>query len=68
MLKKLALLAVSLSVALVSLELAIRLRLRAWPLETALFVPAYLTERDAPLRWRFSPVRGRNSLGSRTGS
>jgi lysophospholipase L1-like esterase len=57
--------------ALVALEIRQRRRLEAWPFERPLYVPAYLSARDAPLRWRFSPGKvldnreGRNSLGLR---
>jgi lysophospholipase L1-like esterase len=37
----------------------------AWPFENTLYTPDYLSLRDAPLRWRFSPGGGRNSLGLR---
>ena len=46
-------------------ELLIRFLIPAWPFEPALYVPDYLTARDTPLRWRFSPSDGRNSLGLR---
>jgi lysophospholipase L1-like esterase len=50
---------------LLSGELLIRYFIPAWPFEPAPYVPDYLTERDIPLRWRFSPSDGRNSLGLR---
>ena len=50
---------------LLSGELLIRYIIPAWPFEPALYVPEYLTARDEPLRWRFSPSNGRNSLGLR---
>ncbi|HEY7165778.1 MAG TPA: GDSL-type esterase/lipase family protein, partial [Candidatus Binatia bacterium] len=56
---------VALGAILVILELRERHRLEAWPFEPPLYVPDYLTARDAPLRWRFSPTKGRNSLGLR---
>jgi len=37
----------------------------AWPFETPMVVPPYLTPKDATLRWRFSAKDGRNSLGLR---
>ena len=46
-------------------ELLIRYFIPAWPFEPAPYVPDYLTARDTPLRWRFSPSDGRNSLGLR---
>src|SRR6187397_946341 len=46
-------------------ESLIRYLIPAWPFEPALYVPDYLTARDMPLRWRFSPSDGRNSLGLR---
>ena len=46
-------------------ELVIRYLIPAWPFESALYVPDHLTARDVPLRWRFSPSGGRNSLGLR---
>ncbi len=39
--------------------------IKDWPFKTALYLPNYLTARDQPLRWRFSPSDGRNSLGLR---
>jgi hypothetical protein len=42
-------------------ELIIRYPIRAWPFEPVLYVPQYLTTRDIPLRWRFSPSGRRNS-------
>jgi len=46
-------------------ELLIRYLIPAWPFDPALYVLGYLTARDIPLRWRFSPSDGRNSLGLR---
>src|SRR5262250_3032485 len=60
--------------AFAALEMRERRRLEAWPFERPLYVPKYLSARDAPLRWRFSPGNflvddlnreGRNSLGLR---
>jgi lysophospholipase L1-like esterase len=51
--------------AWLALEMRERYRLEAWPFETPLHVPDYLSARDAPLRWRFSSRDGRNSLGLR---
>jgi len=65
MVKKLALLVSAVCFTFLSCELAIRYLLQAWPFESALYVPSYLTVRDLPLRWRFSPSDGRNSLGLR---
>jgi lysophospholipase L1-like esterase len=65
MVKKLVLLIFSICFMLVSCEFVIRHRLHAWPFESALYVPDYLTMRDTTLRWRFSPSNGRNSLGLR---
>ena len=50
---------------LLALELGARYQFAAWPFETPLQVPDYLSTRDAPLRWRFSSNNGRNSLGLR---
>lgn len=63
--KKVILLLFSLFLVFLSGEVAIRYRVKAWPFKTALYTPDYLTERDKPLRWRFSPTDGRNSLGLR---
>ena len=65
MAKNLILLIFSLSSTLLVSEVALRYVLEAWPFETALFLPEYLTEREATLQWRFSPTDGRNSLGLR---
>jgi hypothetical protein len=65
MLKKLSLLVISVIATCVACEVAIRHRSNAWPFERPLQVPEYLGERDATLRWRFSPANGRNSLGLR---
>lgn len=65
MVKKLVLLASSVSLTIMACELVLRYAITAPPFERALFVPSYLTWRDAPLRWRFSPAEGRNSLGLR---
>jgi len=51
--------------ALLALEMRQRYRLEAWPFEAPLYVPDYLSARDAPLRWRISSSNGRNSLGLR---
>ncbi len=50
---------------LLSSELVIRYMAQAKPFERALYLPSFLTERDVPLRWRYSPTDGRNSLGLR---
>ena len=65
MIKKLALLAFSICSMLLSGELLVRYMVPAWPFETVLYTPDHLTTRDIPLRWRFSPSDGRNSLGLR---
>ena len=46
-------------------EIVLRYRVKDWPFRAALYTPDYLTKRDKPLRWRFSPTDGRNSLGLR---
>ncbi len=53
----------SLIMALVLAEGGARLLVRAWPFDREIARPPHLTERDAALRWRFSPSEGRNSLG-----
>lgn len=65
MLQKLALVLFSICFMLLSGELLLRYLVPAWPFEPALYVPNYFTARDMPLRWRFSPSDGRNSLGLR---
>jgi lysophospholipase L1-like esterase len=55
----------ALSASFLVAELVIRYQVKAWPFETALVVPPYLTRKDATLRWRFSAENGRNSLGLR---
>jgi lysophospholipase L1-like esterase len=50
---------------LLALELGARHHFAAWPFETPLQVPDYLSTRDAPLRWRFSSNNGLNRLGLR---
>ena len=65
MTKKLILLVISISFALLSSELGIRYLRLAWPFEDDLYNPPYLTTRDAPLLWRFPPSGKRNSLGLR---
>ncbi len=55
----------SLLVVFLSGELVLRYKIKAWPFEAPLYRPDYLTARDRPLRWRFSPTDGRNSLGLR---
>jgi lysophospholipase L1-like esterase len=56
---------ISISLVLIVCELGVRYQFSAWPFDNALYVPDYLTARDAPLRWRFSATDGRNSLGLR---
>jgi lysophospholipase L1-like esterase len=63
--KKFVLVGLSISFVFLSAELFIRYKIRDWPFETPLYFPDYLSARDAPLRWRFSPEGGRNSLGLR---
>jgi len=58
MVKKLVLLASSVSLTIMACELVLRYAITAPPFERALVVPSYLTWRDAPLRWRFSPQKG----------
>ena len=65
MVTKLALLLSAVCVVLLPCELWARYRSRAWPFESPLYVPDYLTERDMTLLWRYSPSEGRNSLGLR---
>src|SRR5262245_26742539 len=65
MVKKLALLGFSICFMVLLGELLVRYMVPAWPFETALYMPDYLTTRDIPLRWRFSSSDGRNSLGLR---
>lgn len=55
MVKKLVLLVFSICFILLAYELRIRYRFQAWPFESVLYVPDYLTTRDTTLRWRFSP-------------
>lgn len=65
MVRKLVLLLCSTCLILLACELLIRYPFKAWPFESVLHVPEYLTTRDTTLRWRFSPSNGRNSLGLR---
>jgi lysophospholipase L1-like esterase len=65
MVQKLAVFGFSIFLMALSGELVIRYLIPAWPFESALYVPDYLTARDLPLRWRFSPSGGRNALGLR---
>ena len=65
MVKKLILLVFSICFILLTCELWIRYQFQAWPFESVLYVPDYLTTRDTTLRWRFSSSDGRNSLGLR---
>jgi lysophospholipase L1-like esterase len=65
MLANVALLAISSLCALLIGESLARLRVGAWPFEPPPRDMPYLTEKDANLRWRFSPEDGRNSLGLR---
>jgi hypothetical protein len=46
-------------------ELGARLLAKAPPFGREMVLPDHLTDRDAVLRWRFSPRDGRNSLGLR---
>jgi lysophospholipase L1-like esterase len=64
-LKNLAIVLCSVCLMLLAMELAVRYRVEAWPFERSLYVPPHLTPLDAPLRWRYSPGNGRNSLGLR---
>ena len=63
--KNLILLFFSIFFLLLSGEVVIRFMVKDWPFKTALYLPNHLTERDQPLRWRFSPSDARNSLGLR---
>jgi lysophospholipase L1-like esterase len=65
MAKNLVLMILSICFTLALCELFMRYRFKAAPFQSVLFVPDYLTDRDSPLRWRFSPSDGRNSLGLR---
>jgi hypothetical protein len=65
LLKKLILAPVSVSVVLLAGEVALRYRVKAYPFEQPLYVPAHLTPQDTTLRWRFSPGDGLNRLGLR---
>src|SRR5262245_55494018 len=65
MTQKFGLLVASILFAIVACELAVRYVHKAWPFEVELQSPPYLTSRDAPLRWRFSPADKRNRLGLR---
>ena len=65
MFKNILLVLISVSIALLGGELVLRYVLKAWPFEPGLYFPEYLTAKDLPLRWRFSPAGGRNSLGLR---
>lgn len=53
----------ALSLVLLVAELVVRYQVDAWPFDTPIVFPPYLTRKDASLRWRFSPAEGRNSLG-----
>jgi lysophospholipase L1-like esterase len=63
--KKFALAGVSAFFVFLFAELLFRYMIPAWPFEKPLYIPDYLSARDAPLRWRFSSSVGRNSLGLR---
>jgi lysophospholipase L1-like esterase len=63
--KKFALAGVSACFVFLSAELLVRYMIPAWPFENPLYIPDYLSARDASLRWRFSSTGGRNSLGLR---
>ncbi|NOY40137.1 MAG: SGNH/GDSL hydrolase family protein [Nitrospirae bacterium] len=63
--KKVLLLFFSIFFVFLSGELVLRYKIKDWPFKAALYTPDYLTKRDKPLRWRFSPTNGRNSLGLR---
>lgn len=65
MLKKFSISATIILIALLVWEFWLRYTFHAVPFEPPLYVAPYLTERDATLRWRFSPSGGRNSLGLR---
>ena len=63
MIKKLFLLGFSLCLIVTVFEFGIRYHHLAWPFESALYVPSYLTARDITLRWRLVTKPGRNILG-----
>jgi lysophospholipase L1-like esterase len=63
--KKFALAGVSACFVFLSAELLVRYMIPAWPFEKPMYIPDYLSARDASLRWRFSSTGGRNSLGLR---
>ncbi len=63
--KKALLLFFSVFLVFMSGELVLRYKIKDWPFKAPLYTPDYLTKRDKPLRWRFSPTNGRNSLGLR---
>lgn len=65
MIKKFVLLGFSICFMVLSGELLVRYMIPAWPFQTAIYIPDYLTARDIPLRWRYSSSAGRNSLGLR---
>jgi lysophospholipase L1-like esterase len=65
MTKKLTVLLITFGFILLVGETGIRYHLKAWPFEPSLYAPPYLTAADAPLRWRYSSDKGRNSLGLR---
>lgn len=65
MVTKLVLALSSICFILLAGELRIRYLFQAWPFESPVYVPDYLTTRDTTLRWRFSASGGRNSLGLR---
>jgi len=46
-------------------EFAFRWKVSAWPFEKPDVDLPWMTEKDKPLRWRFSATDGRNSLGLR---
>jgi lysophospholipase L1-like esterase len=63
--KNLLLLLASLLLAWSVAEVVVRRNLGAWPWDEAVWFPDHLTERDRPLRWRFTQGEDRNSLGLR---
>lgn len=62
-LKDLAIALCSVCLILLAMELAVRYWVEAWPFELSFYVLPHLTPLDVPLRWRYSPGNGRNSLG-----
>jgi lysophospholipase L1-like esterase len=65
---KVALFGLTIAALLVSslfAELLLRYKVEAWPFETPMVIPPYMTPKDTTLRWRASAKDGRNSLGLR---